>query len=114
MRTSEGEIIGRGVPGLSWSHDLVLKDSSGFMRLQYRQPFRVLEFLFGLLKADSVIGREARVYGWYRRAPSPYVEISHVEMKDSVGDRLNCYYRWGSYGFALFCVGLGLVLLAFL
>ena len=91
-----------------------MKDSTGLMRLQYRQPLRVLEFLFGLYKADSVIGSQVRVHGWYRRAPAPYLEISHVEMTDSGSGGLRCYYKWGSYGVGLFSIGVGLVLLAFL
>jgi Zn-dependent protease with chaperone function len=92
----EGTIIGRGVPGLFFSDDLVLRDDTGFLMLQYRQPFGFLEFLFGWLKAGKYVGRPARVSGWYRRAPVPYIEVRRVEMTDGRGDGVRCYYIWGS------------------
>jgi heat shock protein HtpX len=109
----EGEIIGRGVPGLFWSDDLVLRDDSGFLTLQYRQPFGFLEFLFGWLKAGKYVGRPARVYGWYRRAPGPYVEVQRIEMLDGRGDNVRCYYIWGNVALAslLLLVGVALMFL---
>jgi heat shock protein HtpX len=108
----EGTIIGRGVPGLFWSDDLVLRDETGHITLQYRQPFVILEFLWGWIKAARYQGREARVYGWYRRAPIPYVEISHIEMLDGDGDNVRCYYRWGTVALSLLgtLAGIGLIL----
>lgn len=107
----EGKIIGRGVPGLFWSKDLVLRDATGLIQLIYRQPLRMMELWFGLSKAEYVIGHSARVYGWYRRAPVPYVEVSRVDLKDS-RERLRCYYKWGSYATGVLCVVVGLMLLA--
>ena len=96
-----GEIIGRGVPGLFWSKNLVLRDQSGHITLQYRQPLLVLELLFGWLKAAKYKGRAVRVFGWYRRAPVPYVEISHVEMEDgNRSDGIVCHYRAGHLALA--------------
>ncbi len=89
--TLTGEIIGRGVPGLIWSKDLVLQDESGFIRLIYRQPLGILETLFGLFKADKLIGKRGTVSGWYRRGPAPYLEINAMDC-DS-GDRIRCRYR---------------------
>ena len=105
-----GEIIGRGVPGLFWSKNLVLRDASGHITLQYRQPLGVLELLFGWLKAAKYKGRAVRVFGWYRRAPVPYVEISHVEMED--GDRsdgIACHYRAGHLALAAILALVGAV-----
>ncbi len=73
--TVEGEIIGRGVPGLFYSEDLVLRDNTGFIVVDYRQPLRIFEFLFGWLKAEQLIGQRGKVMGWYRRAPRPYIEM---------------------------------------
>lgn len=97
----QGEIIGRGVPGLFWSKDLVLRDASGHLTLQYRQPLGVLELLFGWLKAEKYLGRQVKVIGWYRRAPMPYVEIARVEMQDgNADDGIKCHYLLGHLAFA--------------
>jgi heat shock protein HtpX len=105
--TLRGTIIGRGIPGLYWSEDLVLRDETGFIRLDYRQPIRLFEFLFGLLKADQFIGQEVVAEGWYRRWPGPYVEL--WKMRDLRGGVQTCY-NWavGYYGSILLAaVGLG-------
>lgn len=71
----QGTIIGRGVPGYLFSEDFVMKDGTGIMFLDYRQPLAIWEALFGLLKAGKMAGKEVQVEGWYRRSPVPYVEI---------------------------------------
>ncbi len=73
-----GRIIGRGIPGLYWSEDLVIQDDTGFMTMDYRQPLGALEFLFGLFRAEQFVGQSVRVEGWYRRFPIPYLEIYKV------------------------------------
>lgn len=80
-----GTIIGKGVPGLFWSEDLVLQDETGFIVLDYRQPFRLLDIIFGLRKAERFIGKEATVTGWYRRGMRPYVELYKIEAGDVKG-----------------------------
>ncbi|MHB0999244.1 MAG: zinc metalloprotease HtpX [Armatimonadota bacterium] len=88
--TLKGKIIGRGMPGIVWSDDLVLQDENGFITMIYRQPLYFLEFLFGWLKVDKLIDRNAVVYGWYRRGPSPYFEIKEAVFDD--GTVVKCYY----------------------
>ena len=111
----EGQIIGRGVPGLFWSDDLVLRDDTGFLTLQYRQPFGFLELLFGWLKAGKYVGRPARVYGWYRRAPVPYIEIQRIEMRDGgARDGIRCYFVWGSIALATLLTMIGVAVIALL
>jgi Zn-dependent protease with chaperone function len=103
----DGEIIGRGIPGLYWSEDLVLRDRTGFIRLDYRQPLRLFEWLFGLFKAEQFIGRKAIALGWYRRWPAPYVEL--WKLRDETGAEQTCW-NWavGLYG-SLVLIALGLV-----
>lgn len=91
----EGTVIGRGIPGLFYGSDLVLQDDTGFVMLRYRQPFGFLEFLFGWLRADRMIGQKFKVTGWYRRGPSPYVEIWHAESEGA--DTFRCWW----YGFQM-------------
>ena len=86
--TLKGKIIGRGIPGLIWSEDLVLQDGSGFIFLDYSQPFRILEWLFGLVRTPGIIGRDVEVKGWYRRCPMPFVEMKELIVN---GKRHTCY-----------------------
>lgn len=88
--TIKGTVIGRGVPGLCWSDDLVIQDENGFITLIYRQPLGFLEVLFGLFKAGDLVGKEAVVEGWYRRGPGPYFEMKRATFEN--GDTANCYY----------------------
>lgn len=86
----KGTIIGRGIPGLFFSEDLVLQDDEGFITLDYRQPFEFLDFLFGWLKADSLIGRQVVAEGWYRRHPLPYLELKRLVFSD--GEVVRCWF----------------------
>jgi heat shock protein HtpX len=79
--TIKGKIIGRGVPGLFYSDDLVLQDETGFIVLDYRQPIRLFEFLFGWIKAEKLIGKRGEAVGWYRRAPRPYFEMRELRLE---------------------------------
>jgi len=80
--TLQGRIIGKGIPGLYWSEDLVLQDRSGYIVLDYRQPARLWETLFGLLRADSLVGMTGKARGWFRRAPRPVFELRELELGD--------------------------------
>lgn len=102
--TIEGQIIGRGIPGLFYSEDLVLQDAEGFIVLDYRQPLRLLEFLFGWTKAEKLIGRRGRAVGWYRRMPRPYFELRRLTLED--GETVTSY----SYPVTQFFVYAGMVL----
>ena len=82
--TLKGRVIGRGVPGYIFSEDFVMKDDTGIMFLDYRQPLAIWEWLFGLLKAGRYEDREVVVQGWYRRSPVPYVELKSIELHGDV------------------------------
>ena len=87
--TLRGGIIGRGVPGLFYSEDLVLQDGSGYITLDYRQPLRLLEFLFGWLRAEKLIGLQGTAMGWYRRAPRPHLELRRLILEN--GEKVTTY-----------------------
>ena len=80
--TLHGRIIGKGIPGLYWSEDLVLQDQSGYIVLDYRQPLRLWENLFGLLQTDRLIGATGQARGWFRRAPRPFFELRELVLED--------------------------------
>ena len=73
-----GIVIGRGLPGYILSEDFILKDESGIIFLDYRQPFGIWEVWFGLSKAGRLVGKHVTVEGWYRRSPMPFVEIRSI------------------------------------
>jgi Zn-dependent protease with chaperone function len=75
----QGRIIGRGIPGLFWSEDLVIQDTTGFMLLDYRQPFQIFNLWFGLFRAQGMVGKAVRLTGWYRRSPMPFMEMWKLE-----------------------------------
>jgi heat shock protein HtpX len=108
--TVEGKIIGRGVPGLYWSEDLVLQDGSGFIVLDYNQPIGFLNFLFGAFRAESLIGQQARAIGWFRRAPRPYVELLRVEFTDQPTQR--CWIYTGALVISAITILVGALLIA--
>ena len=87
----EGQVIGRGIPGLFWSKDLVIQDQTGFITLIYKQPISILETLFGMLKAEALVGKQGKFRGWYRRGPSPYIELKEAQFSD--GTSTKCAYR---------------------
>jgi Zn-dependent protease with chaperone function len=88
--TLAGRVIGKGVPGLIWSEDVVLQDSTGIMLLDYRQPFGLWDFFFGAFRAAQLQGQEVRVTGWYRRNPAPSLVIDRIEGK-TLAAPIVCY-----------------------
>jgi len=114
--TLTGEIIGKGVPGLVWSEDFVMRDRTGILFLDYRQPLPFWDFFFGLLKAGKYQGKEVRVTGWFRRAPVPYLEIYKIETVDGSLPPRRCWTRLALQVFSglLVAGGVALVVLSLL
>ncbi len=105
-----GTIIGRGVPGLIWSSDFVMRDETGILFLDYRQPLAIWEWLFGLLRAGEFTGKKVEAVGWFRRSPLPYLELKSITVD---GVTRNSYARHARYVVAviLALAGIGLVVL---
>jgi len=103
-----GTIIGRGVPGLIWSEDFVMRDGTGILFLDYRQPLKIWEWLFGLFRAGEFAGKPVEAVGWFRRAPLPYLELKSITVD---GVTRNSYARHARYAWAVLValVGAGLV-----
>ncbi|MFL7792697.1 MAG: zinc metalloprotease HtpX [Anaerolineae bacterium] len=108
--TITGKIIGRGIPGLFYSEDLVLQDESGFIVVDYRQPLRFFEFLFGWIKAETLIGQTGQVIGWYRRSPRPYFEMRKLVLRS--GETVTSYSYPVAQFFVYIGAALGLMLVA--
>lgn len=78
----EGTVIGKGIPGLFFSEDLVVDDGTGIMLVDYRQPLRILEFLFGVFKAESMKESSVKVVGWYKRGMRPHFVCRYIFVND--------------------------------
>jgi heat shock protein HtpX len=103
-----GTIIGKGVAGLVWSEDFILQDPTGILFLDYRQPLRIWDWLFGLLRAGGYQGTEVEVEGWYRRAPVPYLEIKTLKAD---GKSRRCYTYHVKIAVALVLAAAGILIL---
>ncbi|MGQ9706689.1 MAG: M48 family metalloprotease [bacterium] len=109
--TVKVRIIGRGIPGLFWSEDMVLQDDTGFIVIDYRQPLNILNFLFGIFIAEKMIGKEAIAEGWYRRSPLPHLEMFRITTDDKVRKG---YIRIVRIFFAIAGVIIGLGILGYI
>ncbi|GIV09385.1 MAG: hypothetical protein KatS3mg019_1476 [Fimbriimonadales bacterium] len=110
----EGELTGRLEAGFFWANDFILQDDTGFVAVIYRQPFgALLETLFGILSAGALIGKRVRIYGWYRRFGTPFVEIDRIELLDGSEKVFRCYLRPFAIGLSLIGA-MGLLLLGFI
>lgn len=100
-----GHIVGRGVPGAGWSPDLVLRDSTGMIFMLYRQTLPFARWLFAITEAESYIGQEVVIEGWFRRGLVPYVEMN--KLGGEAGSH-RAYSRWIQYALAVLAVAAGL------
>jgi heat shock protein HtpX len=100
-----GEIVGRGVPGVFWSPDLVLRDSTGIIFMLYRQTIPFARILFALSSAHSFIGQTVEIEGWFRRGLTPYVEMSRLTGED--GSVHRTYSRWVQCALAIVAIVVG-------
>ncbi len=104
----KGRIIGRGVPGLIWSEDFILQDDTGIIFLDYGQPLRIWEFLFGLTRSREFRNTAVELEGWYRRSPVPYVELKRLRTSKRV--TTHCYVYTYKRAVAVLMVIAGLLL----
>jgi Zn-dependent protease with chaperone function/Zn-finger nucleic acid-binding protein len=108
--TVTGTIIGKGVPGLIFSEDFVLKDDTGIIFLDYRQPLAIWELLFGLLRAEEYQGQQVTAAGWYRRSPVPYIELKSLRCGERAEtSRVPAFNKWS----AAFMILAGVILAAY-
>ncbi len=94
----KGVIIGRGIPGLVWSEDFVLRDDTGIIFLDYRQPLPFWDTFFGMFKRAEYDNQVAEVTGWYRRSPAPRIEIESIKVPGQ--KERKCYTYAARYVFA--------------
>ncbi len=91
--TLKGYILGRGDAGNIFSEDLVLRDKTGMMFLNH-EPFG-LNILFALFRYKKFQGKNVQVRGWYRRSPSPYLEVRDIRLNETSSYAYTYYYKIG-------------------
>lgn len=108
--TLKGKIAERNTSGSVCADDIVMQDYTGLTFLEYQQPLRVWEFLFGVLRTKNGLTGEVTVEGWYRRSPVPNIEIKTVSAQDDIRQ---CYAYTIRKVFPLLVVLLGFALAFF-
>lgn len=104
----QGKIIGRGIPGLFYSEDLFVQDETGLIYVDYRFGLRIVDFFWAIMRVDQLIGQNVRIFGWYRRAPTPYIQINYFMTED--GRRFKNYSKLTTYLSSILYFGIGLLL----
>ena len=87
----KGRILGRGDAGQIFSEDFVMRDKTGMIYLNH-EPFG-LNILFALFRYKKFQGKNVTVTGWYRRSPSPYVEVRSIAAEGAKSWAYTYYYK---------------------
>ncbi len=100
----EGKIVGKGIPGYYFGEDLYFQDNTGLMYIDYRFGFSLVDFFWALSKANKLVGQRVRIKGWYRRGPSPYLQVDTIETES--GKRYRNYSKHMTYILAVIFFGI--------
>ena len=105
----EGKIVGRGVPGYYFSEDMFFQDDTGLMYVDYRFGIGIVDLIFSLRTVRRIVGQRVRIKGWYRRGPSPYIQVDTIETEQ--GRRHRNYAKHLRYFWVVLAFIIGLVCL---
>ncbi|MHA1688465.1 MAG: M48 family metalloprotease [Promethearchaeota archaeon] len=106
----EGMIVGQGIPGYYFSDDLYFQDDTGLLYIDYRFGLSIVDFFWAILKARKLVGQQVRIKGWYRRGPSPYLQVDTIET--AYGKRYRNYSKHMTYIWAILAFIIGMFLFA--
>jgi len=107
----EGTIIGKGIPGYYFSDDIFFQDDTGLLYIDYRFGLSIVDFFWAIARVNRLIGQKVRIRGWYRRGPSPYLQIDRLETRS--GKTYRNYSKHLSYVGAVIFFIIGALLLYF-
>ena len=102
----EGKIVGKGIPGYIFSEDMYFQDNTGLMYVDYRFGIGLVDLIFSLRTVNRLIGQKVRIKGWYRRGPSPYIQVDTIWSES--GKRHRNYSKHFRYFWAVLAFILGL------
>jgi len=81
----EGRIVGRGIPGLIFSEDMMFQDKTGLIYLNYEGliPF-FSNLVFAIFKIQKFVGKDVKAYGWFIRGLRGRLELKslYIEGKE--------------------------------
>jgi len=101
----KGKLIGRGVPGLIFSEDMMMQDKTGLMFLNYESWLPVIgNLIFGLRKVPQLLNKDAEITGWFLRGVYHLVALKDLK---TAQDRVRGFIKIGSLigGFLLLALG---------
>ncbi|MFW9989620.1 MAG: zinc metalloprotease HtpX [Candidatus Odinarchaeota archaeon] len=107
----EGKIVGRGIPGYYFSEDMYFQDNTGLIYVDYRFGIGIADLIFSLRTVNKLIGQRVRIKGWYRRGPSPYIQVDTIWSES--GTRHRNYAKSFRYFWTVLAFILGIVCLYF-
>ncbi len=109
----DGELIGKGQAGYKFSKDVMFKDETGLMFIQYQSKIPVIgNLLFAVRNVPELVGQKVNLNGWFFRGVSTHIGLRKMEAET---DEITSYVRFRSLlpGIIVTIVGLiGLLVLA--
>ena len=76
-----GKVNGLGSKKPFSPQDCVLTDDTGSILLDFKDPFRGFELIFGATRGKSIPSQDGRAAGWYRRSPVPHVVVESLKVQ---------------------------------
>lgn len=110
----DGEIVGRGQAGYAFSEDMMFKDDTGLMYLQYESWLGGLgNMLFAWRGINDYLGNDVALRGWYFRGLMPHVGLRRIA-SDTDETTSALPYLGLAGGAVIALIGLGITLLPLL
>jgi Zn-dependent protease with chaperone function len=108
-----GQVIGRGDAGYVAGSDLKLQDASGMLFLRYSSRWGPIgNFFFGASQAETLVGAEVAVRGWFRRGIASYLDL--LVATPASGKMVTSYPAFWQLVLGIFWIGVGIALTVFI
>lgn len=78
----EGKVIGRGIPGLIISEDMIYQDKDGFIFLNYESKIPFFgNMFFGIKQHKEIQNVDSNVSGWFFRGNTHHIDLFNYSSK---------------------------------
>ena len=78
----DGFVLGRGDAGARFGDDLVIRDKTGIMTIDYSSVIPFYRFWFAWRHVPKILGQKIRVVGWYHRSIRPRIQLKELYRED--------------------------------